>query len=402
MQSPPTEHNTPQPAMLLRYASYHGSAAETMKQSSGRLPAVKRLAGVSELEESDGQIQREELSAKEGRKFLLLQKFPDKHLSKQRKMSTIAGFSTSLDSLNSGRNSLVLPNMHSFGMISDDGFNATYNQDALLSVQGLKGIDNTALFGVFDGHGVGGDQVAHFAKDHLYKHFLEAYGEEGKPSPDANIPTIIEQAFHKTQDDIEKNGNQFLLSGTTASIALLQNRRLFIANIGDSRVVLGRECMCCLPMMKARQVGVSSAEVTGSHIMAISTTVDHRAGENKEERERIEKAGGTVIMDPNLPPDAWDELRIYAQGQTYPGLVTSRTLGDVLAHGLGVISTPDISSKIIDRHDKILILASDGVWDILSSQEAINLVSKFEDPVEVFVHISSDRWCARAFFNILT
>eukprot|EP00002_Diphylleia_rotans_P018272 TRINITY_DN3542_c0_g1_i2.p1 TRINITY_DN3542_c0_g1~~TRINITY_DN3542_c0_g1_i2.p1 ORF type:complete len:509 (+),score=104.70 TRINITY_DN3542_c0_g1_i2:181-1707(+) len=381
MNSPRGERGPGAQPMLLRYASFSGSAAERRPDSKSQ--PIRKLSKLAEdsVAQNEAHPNYDELDPREGRKFLLQQKFPEKHLSKQRRMSALVSPDQLKGRQSPTRNS-VASSVHSFGAISDDGFNASYNQDALLSEQNMKGIQNTALFAVFDGHGVGGDQVAHFAKDNLYRIFLELYGNDGQPTPDAEIPVLLEKCFVDTQDLMEKTGNQFLLAGTTASAVLIQNRKIFIAHVGDSRVVIGRECMCCLPLMNAKQKDMSSSEITCAHITAISTTIDHRVGEIPEERERVEKAGGAVMMDPGLPPDALDEVRIYAQGQTYPGLVTTRTLGDVLAHGLGVISNPDVSSKVLDKHDKVLILASDGVWDILSSQEAINLVCQYDDPIE--------------------
>eukprot|EP00002_Diphylleia_rotans_P032475 TRINITY_DN6829_c0_g1_i2.p1 TRINITY_DN6829_c0_g1~~TRINITY_DN6829_c0_g1_i2.p1 ORF type:complete len:417 (+),score=95.94 TRINITY_DN6829_c0_g1_i2:626-1876(+) len=272
------------------------------------------------------------------------------------------------------------PSFRGYGAFSDEGYNSSYNQDALLMATGIGKDQSSSMFGIFDGHGTHGDKVANTVKDTLYKSFATNFEASASSDP-ASVAQSLMSSFIETQRELEKKGDQFLLTGTTASVAFIQKEILHLAHVGDSRVVIGRECVCCSRVNRYLS-GQGKAPLEETHIIAFAATVDHRVGELPEERARVEKAGGEVKLDPNLPPDAWDEMRIYAPGQKYPGLVTSRSLGDLLGHSLGVIPTPEISAKELDENDKILIIASDGVWDILSNQDAINLVSCYSDPSE--------------------
>lgn len=61
----------------------------------------------------------------------------------------------------------------------------------------------------------------------------------------------------------------------------------------------------------------------------------------------------------------------------YPGLSISRSLGDILAHHIGVTSEPDIKIHEINPNDKFLAIASDGIWDNLGPDEVIEIINDY-------------------------
>lgn len=61
--------------------------------------------------------------------------------------------------------------------------------------------------------------------------------------------------------------------------------------------------------------------------------------------------------------------------QSYPGLAMTRCFGDNIAKHIGVISEPDIQLFEIKDEDKALVIASDGVWDVLSSLEIVTTIT---------------------------
>jgi len=67
--------------------------------------------------------------------------------------------------------------------------------------------------------------------------------------------------------------------------------------------------------------------------------------------------------------------RVWLQSVWVPGLAMSRALGDQLAHHVGVSSRPDVVQLDLEPADRFLVLASDGVWEFMSSQEAVELVA---------------------------
>ena len=67
-------------------------------------------------------------------------------------------------------------------------------------------------------------------------------------------------------------------------------------------------------------------------------------------------------------------MRIYNKRKTGPGLAMSRSLGDYFAHTLGCSCEPEITQNVLKQNDKIIIIASDGVWEILSNTQVANIV----------------------------
>lgn len=67
-------------------------------------------------------------------------------------------------------------------------------------------------------------------------------------------------------------------------------------------------------------------------------------------------------------------MRVWAQNYQYPGLAMSRSMGDQLAHQVGVISTPEIIGHTITSHDKYLVLGSDGLFEWLSNQHVAKMI----------------------------
>ena len=65
-----------------------------------------------------------------------------------------------------------------------------------------------------------------------------------------------------------------------------------------------------------------------------------------------------------------------------PGLAMSRSIGDHRSRELGVIPEPDIRHHKLCKADKLVIIASDGVWEVMSSQAAVELVSTFTNATE--------------------
>jgi len=136
-------------------------------------------------------------------------------------------------------------------------------------------------------------------------------------------------------------------SGTTAIVALLRGNQLLVANVGDSRCVLCR----------------------GKR--AFDMSVDHKP-EDEDETKRIRKAGGKITSD----------------GRVNGGLNLSRAIGDhnykvnsqLPQHEQVIIAVPDVKETALTKDDEFMIIACDGIWNIMSSQEAIDFViEKLED-----------------------
>ena len=69
--------------------------------------------------------------------------------------------------------------------------------------------------------------------------------------------------------------------------------------------------------------------------------------------------------------------KIYVRARMYPGLSISRSLGDLLAHHIGVTSRPDVKVEDISASDKFITIASDGVWSHLEPEDVGEIISEF-------------------------
>eukprot|EP00298_Acanthocystis_sp_HF-20_P011032 c19191_g1_i1.p1 GENE.c19191_g1_i1~~c19191_g1_i1.p1 ORF type:complete len:359 (+),score=142.78 c19191_g1_i1:47-1078(+) len=229
------------------------------------------------------------------------------------------------------------------------------NQDDFFSETPFVSDDSLSLFAVFDGHGAYGGQSSKFVKK-TFCHYL---------SKDTQLKidhkASLKSAFLNTHRDTLKCAIDTSCSGTTAVLCLRHNNQLYVSNAGDSRCVLG------------------SINSTGS-IVSKQLSYDHKP-DHPEERKRIELSGGRVdtIRGPRNEP--LGPARVWLGQELYPGLAMSRSIGDSIAHQAGCTAEPDIIEHTINiDSDKFIILASDGVWEFISSQEAVEIVSKCETP----------------------
>ena len=146
-------------------------------------------------------------------------------------------------------------------------------------------------------------------------------------------------------------------SGTTASVAWFFPDRVFIASVGDSGVSLGWAD-------------------EHNELKAAQVTPDHRP-EIPEERLRIEgengEGPGRVGQRKNDAGKPCGPFRVYMKDVNFPGLMVSRSLGDTMAHRCGCTSEPYVYEHVWSAVDKYLILASDGLWDVMDATEAMQI-----------------------------
>ncbi|KAE8722774.1 putative protein phosphatase 2C 25 [Hibiscus syriacus] len=190
----------------------------------------------------------------------------------------------------------------------------------------LQGDSKQAFFGVFDGHG--GAKASEFAAQKLEKNILD---EVVRIKDETAVKEAVKQGYLKTDAEFFKED---AVGGTCCVTALIRNRNLVVSNAGDCRAVLSRG-------------GAAEA-----------LTSDHRPS-REDEKNRIRNSGGYV----DLCRGIW---RIHGS------LAVSRGIGD---HHLKpwVIAEPETKIISIEPECEFLILASDGLWDKVSNQEAVDI-----------------------------
>lgn len=273
---------------------------------------------------------------------------------------------------------------------------------------------NLQLYAVLDGHG--GVEVAQFASEQLQKNLerlvplevnssvlTSAHGQDKLHSsslaadtlrsitPDiSESPRKISIEQHKRKEpvrdpvsaamvaafegiDKELSNHQTLAEtskwvGTTATAVIVGPRHFWMAHAGDSRAVLCRR------------------RPNSSSMLALPLTRDHKAS-CPIEAARIAEAGGAVLQN---------------HGPRLMGiLAVTRAIGDRALQSHGLTATPETRQMALTSDDQFLILASDGLWDVVSNQDAVDLVARVFERVEQRRNVSCPAAC-RIASNVLT
>lgn len=236
----------------------------------------------------------------------------------------------------------------------------------------LEAESKFALYGIFDGHGRTGHDVSSFVKEFLPKLLIR---DSRFTSFDS---CLFGDAFREMQGLIGTATRMAHLnadkSGTTATVVVRDfvEDSLVVAHAGDSSAVL------------ANRMDDGSFE-------AVQLTRDHKP-QLEDERQRIEEAGGKVKFDGHM------NYRVYAKHTHAPGLNMSRCLGDLWGHtNAGLTAEPEVTTVKLGPTNHLLLVCSDGVWEVVSPQEAVEIVCEHgpEDAMagaEALARESRDRW----------
>ncbi|WOL01415.1 putative protein phosphatase 2C 33 isoform X1 [Canna indica] len=238
------------------------------------------------------------------------------------------------------------------------------NQDAMIVWENFGCRNDTVFCGVFDGHGPNGHVVAKKVRDILplklrasWKVIDESRSvgfEEKNKNP--KFATTLKDSFIKAFKIMDKELRlhpdiDSFYSGSTAVTLVKQGQDLIIGNIGDSRAVL-------------------ATRDKNNSLVAVQLTMDLKPNLPRE-AERIRRCRGRVFSLHDEP----DVARVWLPHGDFPGLAMSRAFGDFCLKDYGLISVPEISYRCITEKDEFIVLATDGVWDVLSNKEVVDIVA---------------------------
>lgn len=253
-------------------------------------------------------------------------------------------------------------------------------EDRCLIARNACCVPGCLITGVFDGHG--GYQAAEYLASHLEIHIEHRWTAQDCEGPGKLLRDALldaDRAFcdreeviwtERVSQGLENASSMHLRKypGSTAVVAMMIGHSLTLANIGDSRAVVCSEG--------------NAVQVTRDHTLAL-----------KEERRRILSHGAHIIPpnDTNAAAAAadstdngydgndnndvskitdWHSCRIRPSG-----LSVTRSIGDANVKRYGVTAEAEVHQLTLDfNKDSFLILASDGVWDVVDPQEAVDIV----------------------------
>ncbi|WCJ42561.1 Protein phosphatase 2C family protein [Euphorbia peplus] len=190
------------------------------------------------------------------------------------------------------------------------------------------------FFGVYDGHG--GSQVANYCKGRMHEVIVEEFVQETINGFEwqRRWKSVFSSGFEKADNEVLLEAPDMV--GSTAVVAVLSGCQIIISNCGDSRAILCR----------------------GTR--TIPLTVDQKP-DRQDELLRIEGSGGRVIN--------WNGARVFGV------LAMSRAIGDRYLRPW-IIPVPEISFMARSDEDECLILASDGLWDVMTNEEVGDLARR--------------------------
>jgi len=240
------------------------------------------------------------------------------------------------------------------------GFSAAkINQDRGVVCWPFNGSYNQALLCIFDGHGSKGERASEFCMKTVPE-LLELEGPKLRADPPAALTKCVCKTDELLLGDHEL-GRLAMTCGTTSTVVYFHGTDCYTACSGDSRAVKGIR--------------------RGGTVVAEDLSVDHKP-DMPEERKRIVANGGTVSDGGAGRPS-----RVWAHGRI--GLAMSRSLGDGECKHVGVIPNPEVRHSAITPPaaeggdgDLFVIVASDGVWEFISSDEACTIIAKHKNASE--------------------
>ena len=260
--------------------------------------------------------------------------------------------------------------------------NQKINQDTYLVFPNVNNTHNAKIFGIFDGHGKYGDKLSQEIRDNFIDFFSDKnkYEKEifkdyeQRLSNDDNLEKIykymtknnyreINQFFKEINSKLHDkylSNNICFNSGTTSNILMILNdkntqtlNKIISINLGDSK---------CILINKENKI----FELNERH-----------TPDNIKEKERIEQNGGEISR---VDWADFGPLRIFYKNKPYPGLSMTRAFGDFNAENLGFNTIPDIVEyDINEKKPKIIILATDGIWQFLSNEQVKNIIFPYYD-----------------------
>tara|TARA_Y100000768_G_scaffold198226_1_gene149000 strand:- start:14427 stop:15215 length:789 start_codon:yes stop_codon:yes gene_type:complete len=219
------------------------------------------------------------------------------------------------------------------------------NEDKHKILENLNGtydkLNHINFYAIFDGHG--GKEVSTFLEKYLYKYFLSSkinYNDLHKLK--YYIKKIYEKIDSKLYSKLKKTVYQ---TGSTALVSILHNNnnnclQLYLINLGDCRAII------CNKNNKAKQL-----------------TEDHKPNTSTE-KKRISDLGGKIYYDGY----DWRVLN----------LSVSRAFGDFDSKPY-ITHIPEIYRVTLNKHDKFMVMACDGLWDVMTNQDVVDFILKHID-----------------------
>jgi len=246
-------------------------------------------------------------------------------------------------------------------IIEDWQFECNGKMSSSTKIVNGERISDKQYIGVYDGHN--GDWAASYAKDMMHKHLEKCAFIANGIDPSASIQEIetfetgvkkslIRSFIDLDEEILDQTKDLNRRDGSTASVVLRVANHLFVAHAGDTRIVVGK-----------RTVGLHE-------VRAKALTEDHKPSLPRE-RKRVYDEGGRVEFC-----GCWRVIAENRGRNVRAALAVSRAIGDIdfkRPENKGVTAVPDVARVQLDEDIENIIVATDGLWDVIGDQDAVRL-----------------------------
>lgn len=228
---------------------------------------------------------------------------------------------------------------------SVNGVRKSHNQDSYFD-QTVN--SECRVLGLCDGHGAKGHLVSRLVADELPGLVFRKLDQMDRYS----LSAAIVSSYDECSELVKTSKNDFRASGCACISLVFTSSYILCANLGHTQALIGRFLN-----------GVWSV---------YQLSREHRPDQDSELR-RILSQGGEVAISKRLHTGP---ARVYIKGTQFPGLCISRAMGDTLVEPIGVLPEPEITYFQPSPMDKFLLLATYGLWEVISSVEAVRMTAK--------------------------
>ena len=250
----------------------------------------------------------------------------------------------------------------------DKNGNQKTNQDSFVFKTNINNIKNFNIFGVMDGHGPQGHYVSQFASKFIPFQIINHRELKNLKNPEDiyqklkdNEYEIIDKIFMETDNQLTKVNFDATESGCTCVLIINIGKHIICANTGDSRAILIYDTL---------------GQNNYNDYVEMPLSYDYKP-EMPEEKQRIEECGGVVEQLKTKNGEGVGPYRVWKQGEGYPGLAMSRSIGDLIGKKIGVIPNPGILEYDLNESVKFIVVCSDGVWEFLENDNVKNIGIKY-------------------------
>ena len=248
---------------------------------------------------------------------------------------------------------------------------------------------NLDAYIIIDGHGYFGNKLAQICQDILFEFVLNLNQEEFPKNFQKEFETKFEEINKKINSKEEKTYGNYdpYLSGVAVTIIIRIKNYLYTANVGNVLAVLFSNDKLMPSKFNITELTFNDSnfsedvvnnidkqevEKNAQNDMLIESLIDPE--EINMEIRRIYEHGGEIRK---LLGES--KSRIFVKGKYFPGLINTRSLGDHIGKGIGILSKPHVTRHRLNKSQKyFLLMCSDGISNVCNINKLVNLVQRNE------------------------